>query len=86
MPVITVGLITEYEQAEAIIAHGEADMVSLARGVLCDPRWPWHAAAHFGGQVQRAQPIPALPASGPEGLVPGCQLRPALTPRTVGAG
>lgn len=48
MPVIAVGLITEFEQAEAIIGTGDADLVALARGILYDPRWPWHAAAHFG--------------------------------------
>jgi 2,4-dienoyl-CoA reductase-like NADH-dependent reductase (Old Yellow Enzyme family) len=52
MPVVAVGLITEYEQAEAILATGDADMVALARAVLYDPRWPWHAAAHFGEQVK----------------------------------
>lgn len=51
MPVVAVGLITEPEQAEAIIATGEADMIGLARTVLYDPRWPWHAAAALGAQV-----------------------------------
>ena len=51
MPTIAVGLITEAEQAEAIIANGEADAVSLARAMLYDPRWPWHAAAKLGAKV-----------------------------------
>ncbi len=51
MPTITVGLITEAQQAEDILAQGQADMVALARGMLYDPRWPWHAAAQLGGQV-----------------------------------
>ncbi len=51
LPTIAVGLITEAEQAEAIIANGEADAVSLARAMLYDPRWPWHAAARLGAQV-----------------------------------
>jgi 2,4-dienoyl-CoA reductase-like NADH-dependent reductase (Old Yellow Enzyme family) len=50
-PTIAVGLITEAEQAEAIIANGEADAVSLARAMLYDPRWPWHAAARLGARV-----------------------------------
>ncbi len=54
MPVIAVGLITEPEQAEAIIATGEADMIALARTVLYDPRWPWHAAAALGAKVKAA--------------------------------
>ncbi len=52
VPVIAVGLITEAEQAEAILADGEADAVSLARAMLYDPRWPWHAAAKLGAQVE----------------------------------
>ncbi len=52
LPTIAVGLITEPEQAESIIANGEADAVSLARAILYDPRWPWHAAARLGAQVQ----------------------------------
>ncbi|CAI1682663.1 NADPH dehydrogenase [Serratia entomophila] len=51
LPTIAVGLITEPEQAEAIIATGQADMVALARGILYDPRWPWHAAARLGDKV-----------------------------------
>jgi 2,4-dienoyl-CoA reductase-like NADH-dependent reductase (Old Yellow Enzyme family) len=48
---IAVGLITEPEQAEAIVADGEADAVCLARAMLYDPRWPWHAAARLGARV-----------------------------------
>ncbi len=51
IPVIAVGLITEPEQAEAIIATGDADMIALARTILYDPRWPWHAAASLGAHV-----------------------------------
>ncbi|SMG23994.1 NADH:flavin oxidoreductase/NADH oxidase [Paracoccus sp. J56] len=52
IPVIAVGLITEPEQAEAIVATGDADMIALARTVLYDPRWPWHAAAKLGASVK----------------------------------
>jgi 2,4-dienoyl-CoA reductase-like NADH-dependent reductase (Old Yellow Enzyme family) len=48
---IAVGLITEPEQAEAIIADGEADAIGMARAVLYDPRWAWHAAAKLGARV-----------------------------------
>ena len=51
MPVIGVGMITEPVQAEQIVATGQADMVALARAMLFDPRWPWHAAAELGAQV-----------------------------------
>jgi 2,4-dienoyl-CoA reductase-like NADH-dependent reductase (Old Yellow Enzyme family) len=52
IPVVAVGLITDFEQAEAIVGTGDADLVALARAILYDPRWPWHAAAHFGAQVK----------------------------------
>jgi len=52
IPVVAVGLITEPEQAEAIVGTGDADLVALARGMLYDPRWPWHAAAQLGGTVR----------------------------------
>ena len=51
MPTIGVGLITEPLHAEAIVANGQADMVGLARAMLFNPRWPWHAAAALGAQV-----------------------------------
>jgi NADPH2 dehydrogenase len=49
---MAVGLITEAKQAEEIVASGKADMVALARGMLYDPRWGWHAAAELDGQVE----------------------------------
>lgn len=48
---IAVGLITEPRQAEEIVASGQADAVALARGMLYDPRWPWHAAAELNASV-----------------------------------
>ncbi|MCW6508315.1 NADH:flavin oxidoreductase/NADH oxidase [Lichenifustis flavocetrariae] len=51
LPTIAVGLITEPHQAEDIVAQGQADAVALARAVLYDPRWPWHAAAALGARV-----------------------------------
>ncbi len=47
-----VGLITEPEQAEGVLARGDADLVALARAFLYQPRWGWQAAAALGGQVQ----------------------------------
>ena len=51
LPVMAVGLITEPEHAEAIVAAGDADAVALGRGMLYNPRWPWHAAAKLGAEV-----------------------------------
>ncbi len=47
---IAVGAITRPQQAEAIVAGGEADMVALARGFLRYPRWTWDAADALGGE------------------------------------
>ncbi len=48
---MAVGLITEPQQAEAIIADGQADLIAVARGMLYDPRWGWHAAAALGAKI-----------------------------------
>jgi NADPH2 dehydrogenase len=53
---IGVGLITQARQAEEIVGSGKADMVALARGMLYDPRWGWHAAAELGGHVTAPPP------------------------------
>lgn len=52
LPTIGVGLVTEPEHAESIVAQQDADVVALARAMLYDPRWPWHAAAKLGAQVE----------------------------------
>jgi len=56
LPTIAVGLITTPAQAEAIVASGQADFVALARAMLYDPRWPWHAAAELGATVDAPPP------------------------------
>jgi 2,4-dienoyl-CoA reductase-like NADH-dependent reductase (Old Yellow Enzyme family) len=52
IPVVAVGLITDTEQAERIVRSQDADLVALARAMLWNPRWPWHAAAALGAHVQ----------------------------------
>ena len=49
---IAVGMITEPQQAEAILQAGDADMIALARPFLYQPRWGWQAAAALGGHVE----------------------------------
>ena len=56
MPVIAVGQITEPLQADKIVFKNQADAVAIARGILYDPRWPWHAAAALGDTVAAAPP------------------------------
>jgi 2,4-dienoyl-CoA reductase-like NADH-dependent reductase (Old Yellow Enzyme family) len=48
LPTGAVGLITEPEQAEKILANGEADVVLLARAALREPNWPLRAAHELG--------------------------------------
>jgi NADPH2 dehydrogenase len=66
---IAIGLITDAKQAEKIVADGKADMVALARGLLWDPRWAWHAAVELGGAPQIPKQYlrgrPAAPAAIP---------------------
>jgi NADPH2 dehydrogenase len=49
----TVGLIATPRQAEAVVAEGKADMVALARAMLDNPHWGWHAAQVLGAEVAR---------------------------------
>ena len=51
LPTMAVGLITDPHHADEIIQSEQADMVALARGMLYDPRWGWHAAAALGATV-----------------------------------
>jgi 2,4-dienoyl-CoA reductase-like NADH-dependent reductase (Old Yellow Enzyme family) len=48
-----VGLIAAPKQAEALVAEGKADMVALARAMLDNPHWGWHAALELGADVAR---------------------------------
>jgi NADPH2 dehydrogenase len=65
MTTTAVGLITQAQQAEAILQAGDADLIALARAFLYQPRWGWQAAAELGGTVQanprywRCLPSPA---------------------------
>ena len=45
---MTVGMITDPHQAEHILMSGQADLIAIARALLYDPRWPWHAAEALG--------------------------------------
>ncbi len=68
IPTIAVGLITEPQQAEDIIASGRADMVALARGVLYEPHWAWRAAAELRAQVRAPKQYWRAPPRGAEAI------------------
>jgi len=46
-----VGIITEPQQAEDIVASGQADCTAHARSFLVDPRWAWNAAKALGAEL-----------------------------------
>lgn len=48
-----VGMIVDPVEAEAILQRGEADQIALARAILDDPRWGWHAAERLGSEIER---------------------------------
>jgi 2,4-dienoyl-CoA reductase-like NADH-dependent reductase (Old Yellow Enzyme family) len=62
IPTAAVGMITEPQQADAIIASGQADLVFLAREMLREPYWPLKASRALGqeqkwpAQYERAKP------------------------------
>ena len=66
----TVGLIVTPKQAEAIVAEGKADMVALARAMLDDPRWGWHAAQVLGAEIPR---VPQYQRAAPKLWAPAAQ-------------
>jgi 2,4-dienoyl-CoA reductase-like NADH-dependent reductase (Old Yellow Enzyme family) len=51
---MAVGMIREPQLAEDIIAGGKADMIAIARGMMYDPRWAWHAAEELGAETAYA--------------------------------
>ncbi len=62
-----VGLITEPQQADAIVRSGQADAVVLAREMLRDPYWPMRAARELEAKVAwPAQYLRAAPPGTPQ--------------------
>ena len=52
-----VGMITEVDQAEEVIASGGADAVMMAREMLRNPRWALNAAEQLGARADWPSPI-----------------------------
>ncbi len=52
-PVVVCGGISTFEQAEAIIAGGQADIVASARQTLADPDWFLKVRSGYGQDVRR---------------------------------
>lgn len=62
IPTMAVGMITDPHQAEEIVASGQADLIAIARGIMDDPHWAWHAAqaleveTEYPDQYMRCRP------------------------------
>ncbi|MGH8769241.1 MAG: oxidoreductase, partial [Burkholderiales bacterium] len=52
--VMSVGMISRPRQAEDIVAGGKADLVAIARAMMDNPRWAWHAARELGAETPYA--------------------------------
>ena len=76
---MAVGLIVHADQAEAILQHGQADLIALAREILYNPNWPLDAARKLGAEIG----YDAIPPQG--GWWLGKRTR-AVTPSTFGSG
>jgi 2,4-dienoyl-CoA reductase-like NADH-dependent reductase (Old Yellow Enzyme family) len=66
----TVGMIADPLQAEEILTSGKADMITMARAFLDNPRWVWHAAEKFGVEL----PYPPQYARSRHDLWPGAKI------------
>lgn len=67
VPTMAVGMINQPQQAEDIIASGQADFAMLARGFMYNPRWAWHAAEELGVEIPYPpQYVRAAPAKWPQ--------------------
>ena len=54
-PVVTSGGIATFEQAEAILARGDADAVAAARQTLADPDWFRKVRLGRGAEIRRCE-------------------------------
>ena len=52
-PIVATGGITTFEQAEAILQSGDADMIGMARQALADPDWFRKVRLGCGDEVRR---------------------------------
>ena len=64
-PVVASGKIVGFEQAEAILARGDADLVGMARALLADPDLPRKWRARRGSGRADLRVLPVLRAGGP---------------------
>jgi 2,4-dienoyl-CoA reductase-like NADH-dependent reductase (Old Yellow Enzyme family) len=61
IPTMAVGLVVDPEQAEAVVATGQADLVAVAREAQDDPNFAVHAARALTGGSYDSYPVQAGP-------------------------
>ncbi|MBL0802689.1 NADH:flavin oxidoreductase/NADH oxidase, partial [Streptomyces albidoflavus] len=90
LPSAAVGLLTEPEQAEKVLANGEADAVLLGRELLRDAHWPRRAPANWAARcAYRSSTAGADRSRRPEAVHSAARLRAAaggLAERRVPGG
>lgn len=58
IPVIAVGRLDDFAEAQAVIAEKKAELVAIGRGMLSDPYWTLHAQEALGGIDKENVPGP----------------------------
>ncbi len=56
IPVIAVGMLDEFEDAERVLEDDQADLVAVGRAMLRDPYWAIHAAKALGAEANVPEP------------------------------
>ncbi len=56
VPVIAVGRLESYTEAQSIVAEERAELVAVGRGMLSDPYWALHAEEALGGVIKVPKP------------------------------
>lgn len=58
VPVIAVGRLENYAEAQSIVAEEKAELVAIGRAMLSDPYWALHAEEALGGVDEANVPKP----------------------------
>lgn len=56
VPVIAVGRLDSFEDAQKVVLEGQADLVAVGRGMLKDPYWALHASEALNGDQKVPKP------------------------------
>ena len=52
VPVVALGRIVDPNEAEAVLANGQADLIGLGRALIADPNWPQKALSGLGHAIR----------------------------------